>query len=60
MSTHLSKGKLNIGLVQERARKELLDLIDKCEGSKVLLSPKKLIKNLHFHKLKCVTGYCLG
>lgn len=35
MNTHLSKGKLNIGLVYERARKEFLDLLDKCEGSKV-------------------------
>ncbi len=35
MSTHLARGKLNIGLVQEEARKELLDLLDKCEGSKV-------------------------
>lgn len=35
MSTHLSRGKLNIGLVQEQAKKELLDLLDKCDGSKV-------------------------
>ena len=36
MSTYLSRGKLNIGLVQEQAKKELLDLLDKCEGSKVI------------------------
>lgn len=35
MSTHLTRGKLNIGLVQEQARKELLDLLDTCDGSKV-------------------------
>lgn len=35
MSSHLTRGKLNIGLVQEKARKELLDLLDKCDGTKV-------------------------
>lgn len=35
MTTHLTRGKLNIGLVQEYAKKEFLDLLDNCEGSKV-------------------------
>lgn len=35
MSSHLSRGKLNVGAVQEQARKELLGLLDKCDGSKV-------------------------
>lgn len=38
MSTHLTRGKLNIGLIQEQARKELLDLLDRCDGSKVSCS----------------------
>ncbi|KAK7604487.1 hypothetical protein V9T40_005673 [Parthenolecanium corni] len=37
MSAHLSRGKLNIGLVQEQARKELLDLLDRCQGSKIII-----------------------
>ena len=36
MSAHLSRGKLNVGLLQEQAKKELLDLLDKCHGSKVI------------------------
>lgn len=37
MSSHLTRGKLNIGLVQEKARKELLDLLDKCDGTKTIV-----------------------
>lgn len=32
---HLTTSKVNIGLVQELACNELLDILDKCEGTKV-------------------------
>ena len=35
MAAHLSGGRVNIGLVREAARKELLNCLDKCPGSKV-------------------------
>lgn len=34
-SAHLSGGRLNIGLLQEEARKQLVNLIEKCDGPKV-------------------------
>ncbi|XP_065201520.1 vacuolar protein sorting-associated protein 33A [Planococcus citri] len=37
MTSHLTRGKLNIGLVQEQAKKEFLDLLDNCDGSKVII-----------------------
>lgn len=35
MSTHLSGGRLNVALVQETMRKDLLNLLQLCEGPKV-------------------------
>lgn len=35
MSSHLSGGRLNVALVQESMRKELLNLLQQCEGTKV-------------------------
>jgi len=35
MASHLSGGKVNVAQVQELARKELLLLLGKCDGSKV-------------------------
>lgn len=35
MSTHLSGDRLNVALVQETMRKELLNLLQQCEGPKV-------------------------
>jgi hypothetical protein len=35
MAAHLSGGKVNVALVQELARKELLRLLGKCDGTKV-------------------------
>ena len=35
MAAHLSGGRLNIGLLREAARRELLSCLDKCPGSKV-------------------------
>lgn len=32
---HLTTSKVNIGLVQELACNELLEILDKCEGTKV-------------------------
>jgi hypothetical protein len=33
--THLTTSKVNIGLVQELACNELLEILEKCEGTKV-------------------------
>uniref|UniRef100_T1I6S3 Uncharacterized protein n=1 Tax=Rhodnius prolixus TaxID=13249 RepID=T1I6S3_RHOPR len=35
MTNHLAGGKVNISLLQEHLRKELLQLIDKCDGPKI-------------------------
>lgn len=35
MSTHLSGGRLNVAILQETMRKELLNLLQQCEGPKV-------------------------
>lgn len=35
-SAHLSTGRLNVGIIQEQARKQLLCLLEKCDGTKVL------------------------
>lgn len=37
MSTHLAGGRLNVAIVQETMRKELLNLLQLCEGPKVSL-----------------------
>ncbi|XP_013189640.1 vacuolar protein sorting-associated protein 33A [Amyelois transitella] len=37
MSTHLSGGRLNVSLVQETMRKDLLNLLQLCEGPKVTI-----------------------
>ncbi|XP_068623474.1 vacuolar protein sorting-associated protein 33A [Battus philenor] len=37
MSTHLSGGRLNVALLQESMRKELLNLLQLCEGPKVTI-----------------------
>ncbi|GBP27008.1 Vacuolar protein sorting-associated protein 33A [Eumeta japonica] len=37
MSTHLSGGRLNVALLQETMKKELLNLIQQCEGTKVTI-----------------------
>ncbi|XP_046738532.1 vacuolar protein sorting-associated protein 33A [Diprion similis] len=41
-SAHLSSGKLNIGLVQEQAKKQLLNLLEKCDGTKAIICDKSL------------------
>ncbi|XP_014204862.1 vacuolar protein sorting-associated protein 33A [Copidosoma floridanum] len=41
-SAHLSSGKLNIGLLQEQARKQLLCLLEKCDGPKVIIWDESL------------------
>lgn len=35
MCTHLSGGRLNVAILQETLRKELLNLLQLCEGKKV-------------------------
>jgi hypothetical protein len=32
--THLSSGKINLGLLRDFYRRELLETLDKCSGSK--------------------------
>ncbi|XP_015592749.1 vacuolar protein sorting-associated protein 33A [Cephus cinctus] len=41
-SAHLSSGRLNIGLVQEQARKQLLCLLEKCDGTKAIIWDQSL------------------
>ncbi|CAD6239032.1 GSCOCG00008613001-RA-CDS [Cotesia congregata] len=41
-SSHLSGGRLNIGLLQEQARKQLLCLIEKCDGPKAIVWDQSL------------------
>lgn len=33
--SHLSSSKVNLSLVQEQALNELIEILDKCEGTKV-------------------------
>ncbi|CAB4017268.1 Vacuolar sorting-associated 33A, partial [Paramuricea clavata] len=42
MAAHLSGGRVNIGLLREAARKELLNCLDKCPGSKALVWDNQL------------------
>ncbi|KAJ8675690.1 hypothetical protein QAD02_011476 [Eretmocerus hayati] len=41
-SAHLSNGRLNIGLIQEQARKQLLCLLEKCDGPKAIVWDESL------------------
>ncbi|XP_003701819.1 vacuolar protein sorting-associated protein 33A [Megachile rotundata] len=41
-SAHLSTGRLNIGIIQEQARKQLLCLLEKCDGTKVIIWDQSL------------------
>ncbi|XP_033216509.1 vacuolar protein sorting-associated protein 33A [Belonocnema kinseyi] len=41
-SAHLSSGRWNVGLIQEEARKQLLYLLEKCEGTKAIVWDKSL------------------
>lgn len=38
-SAHLTTGRLNVGILQEEARKQLLCLLEKCDGTKVSEQP---------------------
>lgn len=40
MSSHLIGGKINVAQVQELARKELLQLLERCDGTKVCFDIK--------------------
>lgn len=46
MFPHLYGFRVNISLVQEQANKELLKILDKCEGSKVSSDSKFDLKQL--------------
>ncbi|XP_043266692.1 vacuolar protein sorting-associated protein 33A [Venturia canescens] len=41
-SAHLSGGRINIGLIQEQARKTLLCLLEKCDGTKAIVWDQSL------------------
>nr|XP_002737715.1 PREDICTED: vacuolar protein sorting-associated protein 33A [Saccoglossus kowalevskii] len=42
MATHLSSGRVNIAVLREAARRELLDCLDKCVGAKALVWDEQL------------------
>ncbi|XP_046840595.1 vacuolar protein sorting-associated protein 33A-like [Xenia sp. Carnegie-2017] len=42
MAAHLSRGRINVGLIREAARRELLNCLDKCPGSKALVWDNQL------------------
>ncbi|XP_063978837.1 vacuolar protein sorting-associated protein 33A [Diachasmimorpha longicaudata] len=41
-SAHLSSGRLNIGLLQEQTRKQLVNLIERCDGPKAIVWDRSL------------------
>ncbi|KAH0954770.1 hypothetical protein HN011_008394 [Eciton burchellii] len=41
-STYLTGGRLNVGLLQEQARKQLLSLLEKCDGPKAIIWDQSL------------------
>ncbi|XP_033333810.1 vacuolar protein sorting-associated protein 33A [Megalopta genalis] len=41
-SAHLSAGRLNVSIIQEQARKQLLCLLEKCDGTKVIIWDQSL------------------
>lgn len=41
-SSYLSTGRLNVGILQEQARKELLCLLEKCDGKKAIIWDQSL------------------
>jgi hypothetical protein len=43
--SHLVSSKVNLALIQEQALNELIDILDRCEGTKV---NSKIFFNLYF------------
>lgn len=41
-SAHLSTGRLNVGIIQKQARKQLLCLLEKCDGTKAIIWDQSL------------------
>ncbi|XP_053982157.1 vacuolar protein sorting-associated protein 33A [Hylaeus volcanicus] len=41
-SAHLTTGRLNVGIIQEQARKQLLCLLEKCDGTKAIIWEESL------------------
>ncbi|XP_076749374.1 vacuolar protein sorting-associated protein 33A isoform X1 [Xylocopa sonorina] len=41
-SSYLSTGRLNVGIIQEQARKQLLCLLEKCDGTKAIIWDQSL------------------
>ncbi|KAH6931941.1 hypothetical protein HPB50_001787 [Hyalomma asiaticum] len=37
MAAHLANGRVNVALLREAARRELIELLDKCNGSKAIV-----------------------
>lgn len=44
-ASHLSSGPINLGLLREDSRRELIRLLDKCAGSKVTQINKVFLYN---------------
>lgn len=41
MASHLSSGRINVSVVRESYRREFLELLDKCHGTKVAINLKR-------------------
>lgn len=41
MASHLSSGRINLSVVRESYRREFLELLDKCHGTKVAIYLKR-------------------
>lgn len=59
MFPHLYGFRVNISLFQEAASKELFEILEKCEGTKVCCLFNKLNKNLNNIFIRII-GYRLG
>ena len=58
MFSHLSgSGKVNVQLIQEAAVKELVDILDRCEGTKVINCLYIILIDNYF---LYVAGYNMG
>ncbi|XP_076230818.1 vacuolar protein sorting-associated protein 33A [Calliopsis andreniformis] len=70
-SAHLSTGRLNVGILQEQARKQLLCLLEKCDGTKAIVMEQSLSRPIgliekynllqgHDAKIYLLRGGCLS
>ena len=58
MASHLTSGRINLGILRESYRRELLECLDKCIGSKVKYSTFRLpSKSVHFKVLFAIAAF---